>query len=360
VLVGRRELVGAELVEELGHPPDELLLRPPAELLLGQALVGLGRVLGELVGQHGVLGQDVDPGDVVLVGDVQEAAVHGHRGAAAASLDEHRPDGQGGQQRRVAGKHPEVAVVVRHWFEIDLADSLLRRRIEDVEARLVLRHVDRADVSHARPVRGHCLGCHFKARDEFRQRSLVEPRRVDLYEKIGHRDEATTARRTKKFRKPLQFGRREAFRDTASELGPGVDAELCVDPRQVRLDRLRQRAEVADRADGVELVGHRAQEAALPRHPRVVARVLARAHVGERLAAVEAVLPAGNHVDLRLRLAPRGPRDLVDEAFLRRIQYKIEVPLVTFLGARPVSQLGAYLEQADGATGVFVARPCWR
>ena len=34
-----RRLVRAELVEELGHPPDELLLRPPAELLLGQALV---------------------------------------------------------------------------------------------------------------------------------------------------------------------------------------------------------------------------------------------------------------------------------------------------------------------------------
>ena len=66
----------------------------------------------------------------------------------------------------------------------------------------------------------------------------------------------------------------------------------------------------------VELVGHRAQEAALPGHPRVVVRRLAGADVGERLAAVEAVGAAGNDVDSRLALAPGGPRDLVDEPFL--------------------------------------------
>jgi hypothetical protein len=43
-----RRLVGAELVEELGHPPDQLLLRPPAELLLGQALVHAVRDSGGL------------------------------------------------------------------------------------------------------------------------------------------------------------------------------------------------------------------------------------------------------------------------------------------------------------------------
>ena len=43
----------------------------------------------------------------------------------------------------------------------------------------------------------------------------------------------------------------------------------------------------------MELVGHRAQEAALARHPRVVVRVFPRAHVGERLAAVEVVRAAG-------------------------------------------------------------------
>ena len=84
----------------------------------------------------------------------------------------------------------------------------------------------------------------------------------------------------------------------------------------VRLDRLRQRAEVPDRTDGVELVGHRAQEAALAGHPRVVARVLPRADVGERLAAVEAVLLAGLDVDPRLRLAPGGPRHLVVQPLL--------------------------------------------
>src|SRR4030095_235129 len=39
-----------------------------------------------------------------------EAAVHGHRGAAAPRVDEHRADGQGGQQGRVAGEDAEVAV----------------------------------------------------------------------------------------------------------------------------------------------------------------------------------------------------------------------------------------------------------
>jgi hypothetical protein len=68
-----------------------------------------------------VLGQDIDPGDVVLVGDVEEAAVHGHRGAAAAGVDEHRPDGQGGQQRRVPGEHAEVAVDPAGADEVGLA-----------------------------------------------------------------------------------------------------------------------------------------------------------------------------------------------------------------------------------------------
>ena len=84
----------------------------------------------------------------------------------------------------------------------------------------------------------------------------------------------------------------------------------------VRLDRLRERAEVAEDAHRVELVGHRAQEAALPGHARVVVRRLARADVGERLAAVEAVGAAGNDVDARLPLAPGRPRDLVDEPLL--------------------------------------------
>jgi hypothetical protein len=68
-----------------------------------------------------VLGQDVDPGDVVLVGDVQEPAVHGDRGAAAAGVDEHRADGQGGQQGRVAGEDAEVAVDPAGGDEVGLA-----------------------------------------------------------------------------------------------------------------------------------------------------------------------------------------------------------------------------------------------
>ena len=52
------------------------------------------------------------------------------------------------------------------------------------------------------------------------------------------------------------------------------------------------------------------------RHPRVVARVLARADVRERLAAVEAVRAAGDDVDRRLRLAPRRARHLVAEPLL--------------------------------------------
>ena len=43
-----RRLVGAELVKQLGHPPDQLLLRPAAELLLGQALVHAVRDPGRL------------------------------------------------------------------------------------------------------------------------------------------------------------------------------------------------------------------------------------------------------------------------------------------------------------------------
>ena len=89
--------------------------------LLGPALVGLGVVARQLVGEHGVLGQDVDPGDVVLVGDVQEAPVHGHRGAAAPGVDEHRADGQGGQQGRVAGEDAEVAVDPAGGDEVGLA-----------------------------------------------------------------------------------------------------------------------------------------------------------------------------------------------------------------------------------------------
>ncbi len=75
---------------------------------------------------------------------------------------------------------------------------------------------------------------------------------------------------------------------------------------------------MAEHAHRVELVGHRAQEAPLSRHARVVARGLARADVGERLAAVEAVRLAGPDVDRRLRLAPRRPRHLVDQPFLHR------------------------------------------
>ena len=66
----------------------------------------------------------------------------------------------------------------------------------------------------------------------------------------------------------------------------------------------------------IELVGKRAQEAALPRHPRVVVRVLARPHVGERLVPVEVVRAARIDVDPRLRLAPRRTRDGVVQSFL--------------------------------------------
>ena len=68
-----------------------------------------------------MLGQDVDPGDVVVVGHVEEAAVHDHRGAAAAGVDEHRPHGQGGQQGRVAGEDAEVAVHPAGGDEVGLA-----------------------------------------------------------------------------------------------------------------------------------------------------------------------------------------------------------------------------------------------
>ena len=114
----------------LGHPAADgrlgLLLAGLVDAvlgaqLLGPALVGLGVVPGQLVGEHGVLGQDVDPGDVVGVGDVEEAAVHRDRGAAAAGVDEHRADGQGGQQRRVAGEHAEVAVHRAGGDEVGLA-----------------------------------------------------------------------------------------------------------------------------------------------------------------------------------------------------------------------------------------------
>src|SRR5918997_1112608 len=93
--------------------------------LLGPALVGLGVVLAELVREQGVLGQDVDPGDVVAVGHVEEAAVHHHRGPAAVGVDEHRPDGQGGQQGRVAREHAEVAVDPAGGDEVGLPGPYL-------------------------------------------------------------------------------------------------------------------------------------------------------------------------------------------------------------------------------------------
>ena len=51
----------------------------------------------------------------------------------------------------------------------------------------------------------------------------------------------------------------------------------------VVLDRVRERLEVPQHAQRVDLVGERAQEAALARHARVVVRLLARPHVCERL-----------------------------------------------------------------------------
>src|SRR5918995_1200670 len=101
--------------------------------------------------------------------------------------------------------------------------------------------------------------------------------------------------------------------DEPDERGQAVQRDVGV---HVGLDSPGERAEVADRAYRIELVRHRAQEAAMARHPCVVARVLARADVGERLAAVEAVRPAGHHVDLRLRLAPGRPCHLVAESLL--------------------------------------------
>ena len=90
----------------------------------------------------------------------------------------------------------------------------------------------------------------------------------------------------------------------ASLTRPGKPVERDVGAH-VPLDRVRKRLEVPQHAQRVELVGQSAQEAPLPRHPRVVVRVLARPHVRERLMAVEVVRAAGIDVDPRLRLAPR-------------------------------------------------------
>ena len=88
--------------------------------------------LAELA-EHGVLGQDVDPGDVLLVGHVEEAAVDGDRAVAAAGVDEHRPNGQGGQQGRVAGEHAEVAVDPAGGDEVGLPGPDLALRGDQVD-----------------------------------------------------------------------------------------------------------------------------------------------------------------------------------------------------------------------------------
>src|SRR6266536_1949886 len=81
--------------------------------LLGAALAGGGVLPAQLVLQHRVLGEDVDPGAVLTavpgLADVQEAAVDHHRGALPAGFDVDRADVEGGERRGVSRQDAEVA-----------------------------------------------------------------------------------------------------------------------------------------------------------------------------------------------------------------------------------------------------------
>src|SRR5262249_35772696 len=99
---------------------------------------------------------------------------------------------------------------------------------------------------------------------DVRQREVVRlapPQDVVAVERHGHR-------------RARIDGRREP-----DEARQAIERDVCA---HVVLDGARERLEVPQHGERVELVRQRAEETALPRHPRVVVRVLARTHVRER------------------------------------------------------------------------------
>src|SRR4051794_9564776 len=115
-----------------------------------------------------------------------------------------------------------------------LCDRLARGSVEQVEAGLVLWHEDRAHVAHGGPRLGD-LG----RRAAHARLDVVEQRRrrcVGLQQIAAHAADATAAAGRRIVGRSLQFARAHALR----ERGPGVDPELAVDARELRVDGLRR------------------------------------------------------------------------------------------------------------------------
>src|SRR6266536_302375 len=103
--------------------------------LLGAALAGGGVLPAQLVLEHRVLGQDVHPGVVPGLADVQEAAVDHDRGALPGGFDVDGADVEGGQRRGVPWQDAEVAGDRAGDHEVGAAGPHLPLRGDQVDVK---------------------------------------------------------------------------------------------------------------------------------------------------------------------------------------------------------------------------------